>query len=58
MVRTQVESSYAVQSAKANGIDPYRFLTWLCQRLPLAKSAEDYDRLLPGKMPAELRCLI
>lgn len=44
-----------VESAKANGIDPYRYLIWLFQRLPLAKTVDDYDALLPWKMPAELR---
>ncbi len=44
-----------VESAKANGIDPYRYLTWLFQRLPLAKTVDDYDALLPWKMPAEFR---
>ncbi|KUY87064.1 transposase [Burkholderia cepacia] len=44
-----------VESAKANGIDPYRYLTWLFQRLPLAETVDDYDALLPLKMPAELR---
>lgn len=36
-----------VESAKADGIDPYRYLTWLFQRLPLAKTVDDYDALLP-----------
>ncbi|MFL9989684.1 IS66 family transposase, partial [Paraburkholderia sediminicola] len=44
-----------VESAKANGIDPYRYLTWLFQRLPLAKTVDDYDALLPWEMPADLR---
>jgi hypothetical protein len=44
-----------VESAKANGIDPYRYLTWLFQRLPLAKTVDDYDALLPWKLPAHLR---
>ncbi|WP_143326055.1 transposase domain-containing protein, partial [Paraburkholderia ribeironis] len=44
-----------VESAKANGIDPYCYLTWLFQRLPLAKTVDDYDALLPWKMPANLR---
>ncbi|WP_258170734.1 IS66 family transposase, partial [Burkholderia cepacia] len=44
-----------VESAKANGIDPYRYLTGLFQRLPLAETVDDYDALLPWKMPAELR---
>jgi hypothetical protein len=44
-----------VETAKANGIDPYRYLTWLFQRLPLAKTADDYDALLPWRMPVDLR---
>lgn len=44
-----------VETAKANGIDPYRYLSWLFQRLPLATSVDDYDALLPWKMPANLR---
>lgn len=44
-----------VETAKANGIDPYRYLMWLFQRLPLAKTADDYDALLPWRMPVDLR---
>lgn len=44
-----------VETAKANNIDPYRYLTWLFQRLPLAKTADDYDALLPWRMPVDLR---
>lgn len=44
-----------VETCKANDIDPYRYLTWLFQRLPLAQSVDDYDALLPWKMPADLR---
>ncbi|WP_260444778.1 transposase domain-containing protein [Burkholderia sp. Bp8986] len=44
-----------VESAKANGIDPYRYLTWLFQRLLPAKTVDDYDARLPWTMPAELR---
>ncbi len=43
-----------VETCKANSIDPYRYLTWLFQCLPLAKSVDDYDALLPWKMPANL----
>ncbi|CAH2797910.1 MAG: Mobile element protein, partial [uncultured Caballeronia sp.] len=39
---------------KANGIDPYRYLTWLFRLLPLAKTVDDYDTLLSWKMPADL----
>ena len=44
-----------VETCKANRIDPYRYLTWLFQRLPLAKTVDDYDALLPWNMPADLR---
>jgi transposase len=44
-----------VESCKANRIDPYRYLTWLFQRLPLAMTVDDYDALLPWKMPAHFR---
>jgi hypothetical protein len=44
-----------VQSAKANGIDPYRYLTWLLRCLPLAQTVDDYAALLPWRVPAELR---
>ncbi|VVE59315.1 transposase [Pandoraea iniqua] len=44
-----------VETCKANRIDPYHYLTWLFQRLPLAKTVDDYDALLPWKMPVELR---
>ncbi len=43
-----------VETAKANGIDPYRYLTWLFQRLPLATTVADYDALLPWKMLADM----
>ncbi|MBB5503125.1 IS66 family transposase [Paraburkholderia sp. MM5384-R2] len=36
-----------VETAKANQIDPYRYLTWLFTKLPLAKTVDDYDALLP-----------
>ncbi|PCE27061.1 transposase [Paraburkholderia acidicola] len=42
-----------VETCKANGIDPYRYLYWLFQRLPLAKTVDDYDALLPWKMLAD-----
>ncbi|MBE0618960.1 MAG: transposase domain-containing protein [Burkholderiales bacterium] len=44
-----------VETCKANGIDPYCYLTKLFQRLPLASTADDYDGLLPWKMPVNLR---
>lgn len=36
-----------IQTAKANGIEPYRYLRYLFTMLPLAKSREDYLALTP-----------
>lgn len=44
-----------VETAKANGIDPYRYLIWLFKSLPLAQTVEDYLALLPWNMPASAR---
>jgi transposase len=44
-----------VETCKANGIDPYRYLAWLFKKLPLATTVDDYDALLPWNMPADLR---
>jgi transposase len=39
-----------LQTCKVNAIDPYRYLTALFSALPLAKSAEDYEALLPWRI--------
>ncbi len=36
-----------VESRKANGVDAYRYLTELFKALPYARSADDYEALLP-----------
>ena len=36
-----------VETAKANGIEPYRYLVALFKKLPLAQTADDYEALLP-----------
>ena len=36
-----------IETAKANGLEPYRYLRYLCERLPLAESDADYRALLP-----------
>ena len=52
----QAEYLYSlIETCKAGGIDPYRYLHWLFRRLPLAKTVDDYDALLPWKIPADLR---
>jgi transposase len=44
-----------VESAKANHVEPYRYLRWLFKALPLANTADDYAALLPWNVPADLR---
>jgi transposase len=36
-----------IESAKANGLEPYAYLRRLFERLPHAKSVEDFEALLP-----------
>lgn len=36
-----------VETCKANGIDPYRYLACLFAKLPLANTVDDYVELLP-----------
>ncbi|WP_407830875.1 IS66 family transposase [Verminephrobacter eiseniae] len=36
-----------VETCKANGIEPYRYLVALFKKLPLAQTADDYEALLP-----------
>jgi transposase len=36
-----------IETAKANGLEPYRYLRFLFEKLPKAKSREDYKALLP-----------
>ncbi|WP_157636116.1 IS66 family transposase, partial [Burkholderia ubonensis] len=43
-----------VETCKANGVEPYRYLVWLFTRLPLAATADDYATLMPWSMPAAL----
>ena len=36
-----------IETAKANGLEPYAYLRYLFAKLPLAKTVEDYQALLP-----------
>jgi len=36
-----------VETAKVNGVEPYRYLVALFKKLPLAQTADDYEALLP-----------
>lgn len=40
-----------IETCKANGVDPYRYLVALFKALPLAKTADDYEQLLPWLLP-------
>ena len=39
-----------IETCKANGIDPYRYLVGLFRAVPLAKTADDYEALLPWRL--------
>ena len=39
-----------LQTCKVNGVDPYRYLVALFTALPLAKTADDYEALLPWRI--------
>ncbi|MHB8763496.1 MAG: transposase domain-containing protein [Deferrisomatales bacterium] len=44
-----------IESAKANGHDPYRYLRHLFEHLPHATRKEDYLALLPNRLrPADI----
>ena len=36
-----------IETARANGVEPYRYLRYLFKKLPLAHSCEDYLALTP-----------
>ena len=36
-----------IETAKANGLEPYTYLRYIFTKLPLARTAEDYKSLLP-----------
>ena len=40
------------ETAKANGIEPYTWFAWVLKRLPMAKTAEDYEALMPWNLHA------
>ena len=44
-----------VQTCKANGVDPYRYLAALFIALPKAQTADDYEALMPWRiaLPAQ-----
>jgi len=39
-----------IETAKANGLEPYRYLRFLFEKLPYAKTEDDYRALLPQRL--------
>jgi transposase len=37
-----------IVTGKANGLDPYTYLTKVIKRLPLCQALEDYEALMPA----------
>jgi hypothetical protein len=44
-----------VETAKANNIEPHAYLSLLFERLPHAKTVEDFETLLPWNLQTSLR---
>lgn len=41
-----------VETAKANDVEPFAYLSWLFERLPHLKCVEDFEAVLPWNAPA------
>lgn len=39
-----------IESAKANKLEPYKYLRYLFEKLPFAETVEDYKKLLPSSL--------
>jgi transposase len=39
-----------IETAKANKLEPYKYLRFLFENLPFAQTTEDYGKLLPGNL--------
>lgn len=39
-----------IESAKANGLEPYKYLRFIFEKLPLAESKDDFRALLPDRV--------
>jgi hypothetical protein len=42
-----------VETAKANGVEPHAYLTFLFERLPYLSTADDYESMLPWNIKRE-----
>ena len=43
-----------IESAKANSIEPYKYLRYIFEKLPFAESKDDLRNLLPDKITSEM----
>ena len=43
-----------VETAKANGVEPWRYLEAIFTRLPVASTRADYEALMPWRLAEEL----
>ncbi|MDP3479813.1 MAG: transposase domain-containing protein, partial [Desulfoprunum sp.] len=41
-----------IETAKANGLEPYKYLRYIFEQLPFAESDDDYEKLLPSNLSA------
>ena len=41
-----------IETAKANGLEPYKYLRYLFEHLPFADSDDEYEKLLPSNLSA------
>ena len=46
-----------VETAKANGFEPHAYLSTVFERLPYAKTVEDFEALLPWNVKSGLLSL-
>jgi transposase len=42
-----------IETAKANGLEPYAYLRYLFTELPKAETVDDIEALLPGSLDAD-----
>ena len=43
-----------VEFAKANKLEPYKYLRYLFEKLPFTKTTEDYKMLMHGNLTPEI----
>ncbi len=43
-----------VESAKANSLEPYKYLRYIFEQLPFAETVDDYKKLMPSNLTAEM----